>query len=330
MISTAPPSVGPSRLQRVRAFRSVILMFSGIALLIFLVTRTEPAQLLHALEQAGSWLPLLVLLEALLLVTDTVAFAALIAPARAITARGWLRSSAASYVCLVLLPAGRAVGEAARAALAAPHTGAKRAAIASTELQAVALIADGIISAAGACVVFWSLGGAQHLASALLGNGWLVTLAGAALLYAVRSPAAGTWLNEKVPRLASVLPRSTGGPRGSAWSAAAWSVLGRVLQVLQYGIAILAVGGAFGVKSAFVAHGVHMLGATVGVAVPNQVGIAEGAYLVFADVLGFGGAPARALAAMLAVRCAQILVVIASLSVMALLREPTPLARPVT
>ena len=102
------------------------------------------------------------------------------------------------------------------------------------------------------------------------------------------------------------------------------------MQVLQYGVAIFAAGGAFGVKSAFVAHGVHMVTATLGVAVPNQVGIAEGGYLVFADVLGFGGAPARALAAMLAVRCAQILLVIACLSVMALLREPTPPARAVT
>jgi hypothetical protein len=330
LIATAQPSAGQSWLRRSRAFRPAFLMFLGVALLIYLVKRTEPVQLLHALERAGSWLPLLVVFEALLLVTDTVAFAALIAPARAVTARGWLRSSAVSYVCCVLLPAGRAVGEAARAALAAPHIGAKRAAIAGTELQAVALIADGFVSAAGACVVFWSIGGAQHLASALLGNGWLVTLAGVALLYAVRSPAVGMWLKAKVPRLAGVLPQGEGGPRGSAWSAGAWSVLGRALQVLQYGIAIFAVGGAFGVKSAFVAHGVHMVTATLGVAVPNQVGIAEAGYLVFADVLGFGGAPARALAAVLAVRCAQILLVIACLSIMALLREPPPPARAAT
>jgi hypothetical protein len=305
-------------------------MSLGIVLLAYLVKRSEPAQLFHALKQAGSWLPLLVAFEALLLVTDTVAFAALIAPARAITARGWLRSSAASYVCCVLLPAGRAVGEAARATLAARHIGAKRAAIAGTELQAVALIADGFVSAVGACVVFGSLGGAQHLGSALLGNGWLVTLAGAALLYAVRKPAAGAWIKEKVPRLASILPQGESGPHGSAWSAGAWSVLGRALQVLQYGIAIFAAGGAFGFKSAFVAHGVHMVTATVGVAVPNQIGIAEGGYLVFADVLGFSSAPVRALAAMLAVRCAQILLLMACLSIMALLREPTPPVRAAT
>ena len=330
LIATAQPSVGESWFRRVRAFRPALLMFIGVALLIYLVKRTEPVQLLHALERAGSWLPLLVVFEALLLVSDTVAFAALIAPARAVTLRGWLRSSAASYVCCVLLPAGRAVGEAARAALVAPQTGAKRAVVAGTELQAVSLLADGIVSAVGACVVFWAVGGAQHLASALLGNGWLVTLAGAALLCAVRSPATGTWIKKKLPRLASVLPQGESGARGSAWSAGAWSVLGRLLQVFQYGTAIFAVGGAFGVKSAFVAHGVHMVGATVGVFVPNQLGVAEAAYLVFANVLGFGGAPARALAAMLAVRCAQILLVIACLSIMALLREPTAPARSVT
>ncbi|HEY1534221.1 MAG TPA: lysylphosphatidylglycerol synthase domain-containing protein [Polyangiaceae bacterium] len=305
-------------------------MFLGIALVIYLVMRTEPVQLGHALEQAGSWLPLLVMLEALLLATDTVAFAALVAPARAVTARGWLRSSAASYVCCVLLPAGRAVGEAARAALVARHIGAKRAVVAGTELQAAALLADGIVSAAGAGVVFWAVGGAQHLASALLASGWLVTLAGGALLWAVRRPATGAWINKKFPRMASVLPQGESGPRGSAWSAGGWSVLGRLLQVVQYGIAIFAVGGAFGVKSAFVAHGVHMVGATLGVFVPNQVGVAEAANLMFANVLGFAGAPARALAAMLAIRCAQILLVLACLSVIALLREPTPSARAVT
>jgi hypothetical protein len=329
LIASASELVKPPSNTRVRALRPAILLLLGTALLVHLAIRADPRQVFQALQRAGGWLPLLAALEALLLVTDTAAFAALIASARAIPARGWLRSSAVSYVCLVLLPAGRAVGEAARAALAAPYTGAKRAAIAGTELQAVALIADGLVSLVAAVVIFCSLGSAQHLASALFGNCWLVALAGAALLYLVRRPSAASWVLEKAPRLARFLPRGASGPAGSAWGAAAWSVLGRAIQVLQYGIAVFAVGGAFSVRSAFVAHGVHMVGATAGVAVPNQVGIADGAYLVFAGVLGFGDAPARALAAMLAVRCAQLLLVIACLSVVALLREPSSTPSPV-
>jgi hypothetical protein len=298
-------------------------MVSGIALIAYLVRRTDPSQVLAALERAGVWLPLLAAFEALLLLTDTAAFASLIAHAQAIPVRGWLRSSAASYICLVLLPAGRAVGEAARASLATPYTGAKRAVTAGAELQAVALIADGLVSFAAACVVFNSLGAAQHLTAALFANGWLVSVAGFALLYLMRSPSAGTWILRHMPLLARFGPHAESGPRGSTWNAAAWSVLGRVLQVVQYGIAIFAVGGAFTVKSAFVAHGIHMVGATVGVALPNQVGIADAAYVVFADVLGFRNEPARALAAMLSVRCAQLLLALVCLSVVALVREPS-------
>lgn len=330
MISSAPHLVKRSSNTSVRPFRPVILLLLGSALLVYLAIRTDPRQVLQALHRAGAWLPLLAALEALLLVTDSAAFAALIASARAIPTRGWLRSSAVSYMCLVLLPAGRAVGEAARATLAAPYMGAKPAAIAGTELQAVALIADGLISLVAAGVVFWSLGSAQHLASALFGNCWLVTLAGAALLYLVRRPSAGSWALKKIPRLAPLLPRGVSARGGSAWRAAAWSVLGRAIQVLQYGIAISAVGGAFSVKSAFVAHGVHMVGATAGMALPNQVGIADGAFLVFARALGFDSAPARALAAMLAVRCAQLLLAVACLLVVALLREPTSAPSTVT
>jgi hypothetical protein len=329
LIASAPHSASRSGFESVRAFRPALSMLFGIGLIAYFVGRTDPKQVLSALERAGAWLPLLAAFEALLLLTDTAAFAALIASAQAIPVRGWLRSSAAAYVCLVLLPAGRAVGEAARAALATPYTGAKRAVTAGTELQAVALIADGLVSFAAACVVFWLLGDAQHLAATLLGNCWLVSLAGFALLYLMRSPSAGTWVLRHIPPLTRFLPPGASGPRGSARTATAWNVLGRALQVVQYGVAIFAVGGAFTVRSAFVAHGVHMVGATVGAALPNQIGVADGAYVVFADALGFRNEPARALAAMLSVRCAQLLLAVVCLSVVAFVREPSSNPSPV-
>ena len=63
----------------------------------------------------------------------------------------------------------------------------------------------------------------------------------------------------------------------------AWSFLGRWLQVAQYGVAVLAVGGTLSWRGAFVGHGIHMVGATVGAAVPNQVGVVDGAYVAFAE-----------------------------------------------
>jgi hypothetical protein len=329
LIASAPRPASRPSIERARALRPFLLLIGGVALIAYLVQRTDPRQVLAALERAGAWLPALAALEALLLLTDTAAFATLIASARGIPARGWLRSSAASYVCLVLLPAGRAVGEAARAALATPYTGAKRALTAGAELQAVALIADGLVSFAAACVVFRALGATQHLAAALFVNGLLVSVAGLALLYVMRRTSVGTWVLRRAPRLARLLPQGARAPSAAAWRAAAWSVLGRALQVIQYGVAVFAVGGAFAVRSAFVAHGVHMVGATVGVALPNQVGVADAAYVVFADALGFRNEPARALAAMLSVRCAQLLLAGVCLSVVAFVREPSPKPSPV-
>ena len=329
MISRMARPASPPSVPSWRSPRPLLLLLFGIALVAYLVWHTDPRQVLGALERAGAWLPLLAGLEALLLLTDTAAFASLIASAQAIPVRGWLRSSAASYVCLVLLPAGRTVGEAARAALATPYTGAKLAITAGAELQAVALIADGLVSFAAACVVFNFQGSAQHLTASLFGNCWLVSVAGFALLYLTRSPSLRTWVQLRIPSLARFLPHVESGACGSAWNAAAWSVLGRGLQVVQYGVAILAVGGALTFNSAFVAHGIHMVGATVGVALPNQIGVADAAYVVFADVLGFRNEPARALAAMLSVRCAQMLLAVVCLSVVAFVREPSSNPSPV-
>jgi hypothetical protein len=53
-------------------------------------------------------------------------------------------------------------------------------------------------------------------------------------------------------------------------------------------------------------QGVHIVGATVGDAVPNQLGVTEGAYRVFAEAVGLGDAPARAVSIALAIRVVQL------------------------
>jgi hypothetical protein len=102
---------------------------------------------------------------------------------------------------------------------------------------------------------------------------------------------------EQTPRYFGVLP-------------SAWSFFGRWLQVAQYGIVVLAVGGVLSARGAFVGHGIHMVGATVGAAVPNQAGVVDGAYVAFADVLGFPGAPAKALSVALVLRASQLLLAV--------------------
>jgi uncharacterized membrane protein YbhN (UPF0104 family) len=302
--------------------RSTIVFVIGCAMIAYLVWRADPRQVWRALEQARPWLPALAALEAVMLALDTAAYAGLIAPhGRDISARGWQRSAAASYVCLVLLPAGRALGEAARAVQAAPYVGVQRAAAAGAELQASSLLADGAISGVAAGVIFATLGDAQHLALALAGNCILVMCCGAALAIALRSSGVRVLLTRRLPSIVKFLPEPSPPASGSRRGAVLWSLLGRSVQVVQYGVAVAAVGGVFSVESMFVAHGVHTIAATAGVAVPNQMGVADGAYLVFAKALGFGNAPARALAVMLAVRVAQLILVLVCLVLLAVVRQ---------
>ena len=84
-----------------------------------------------------------------------------------------------------------------------------------------------------------------------------------------------------------------------------FSVAGRVIQTLQYGVILVAVGGILTPTSALVTEGIHLVGAGLGDMVPNQVGITEGAYRVFASALGLEDAPARAISIALVARLCQ-------------------------
>ena len=79
------------------------------------------------------------------------------------------------------------------------------------------------------------------------------------------------------------------------WRSALACVTARTAQLVQYGVLLSAVGGTVSVRGAFIAHGIHLVGATIGDAVPNQLGVVDGTYRAFAAALGFADAPARAL-----------------------------------
>jgi hypothetical protein len=80
---------------------------------------------------------------------------------------------------------------------------------------------------------------------------------------------------------------------------------GRLIQAAQYGVILHAVGGALTPSSGFITQGIHLVGAFLGDMVPNQVGFNEGAYRLFAPVLGLSHDPARAVSIALVARVAQ-------------------------
>jgi hypothetical protein len=212
---------------------------------------------------------------------------------------------------MILVPAGRVAGEVARAAVLSAHIGPPRAATASTQLQAAYLFANGTLSGVACTVVCLWLGPRSTLALLLAGNALLMTAVSAGLLAILWHGRVGRWLEAVRQRFTRVVgPSIAAGPdrgRRLPWREAMVCSVSRCAQVVQYAVILRAVGGIVTVRSAFVAHGIHLVGATLGDMIPNQLGVLDGAYRTFAADLGFGNDPARALSIAFVVHIAQLL-----------------------
>jgi hypothetical protein len=320
--SEETPKPPNRRLERLKAWGRIVLLLGGIGFIGYLVYKTGPRQVAGVLLDAGPYIPLIILFEAAMLVTDSVAFSAILGPrSKNVSVRGWVRSSCVSFLCIAFLPAGRTASEVARATILAQYTGAFRSATAGAEMQAAALIGDGLISGAVGLGIYAMLGSEGKLAWMLGGNFVLATTLGAGLFLLLHHKGFAAWMKRRFPKVAKAAGNEVSTPRYFGVLPSAWSFAGRWLQVAQYGVAVFAVGGAFGFRGAFVAHGIRMVGATVGAAVPNQVGIVDGAYVAFADELGFHGAPAKALSVALVLRASQLLFALVCVIVASLTRE---------
>jgi hypothetical protein len=75
-----------------------------------------------------------------------------------------------------------------------------------------------------------------------------------------------------------------------------WELTGRLVQVVQYGVLIAGVGGAFGVGSALCAEGIYLVGAAAGAVIPAQLGATEGTFTLAARALGLSPASAVSIA----------------------------------
>jgi hypothetical protein len=294
----------------------------GLTVIGFLVRSAGPARVLQVLAGASSWLPLVFALEVLQLASDVVGLRWLLRRAAPVPAGTWVRSSAASYAMMILLPAGRATGEVTRGALLARYVGAPWAATAAAQLQASYLFANGVLSLA-ACIAIASLLGSRSILVYFLAfNTCLMWILSAVLLALLRGEGAGRFIERIRKRfvrgVATAAPLEPGARRILPWRSALTSIFSRSAQVVQYGVLVAAVGGAASVRNAFIAHGIHLVGATAGDVLPNQLGAVDAAYRGFAGVIGFADAPARALsiaflAHVVQLSCAAACIVVASI-----------------
>jgi hypothetical protein len=285
----------------------LVLLVGGVGLAVILVRSAGTGEVVRVLGGAWGWLPLVALLEIGFIAFDLLALRVLLGTAAAsLTVTDWVRSSTLAYATTALLPAGRAAGEAARAATLSRAVGTARAAGACARLQAASLVGNGTVSVAGASLLFFLERREAALSATLLLNA-VATLGLATTLFALlRSGRFATWLRRKFPKFAEA-HASTPAPsdRIAIPAASLLAVCGRVSQLAQYAVVLHAVGGTVTVASALTAQAIHLIGAAAGDLVPNQMGATEGAYRAFAGALGLGAEPARALSIALVVRIAQ-------------------------
>jgi hypothetical protein len=290
----------------------IILFCGGLALTGWLIKSAGLARVLDAIREAGPWLPAILLLEMAIVTCDMTAARALLGDAMGIIpVATWLRSVTLAYASTVVLPAGRAAGEAVRASTLAPAIGFGPATRVCSRLQACVLASNAAISLVIAGVVF-SRRASDGLTLALLGNAVGCAVLSFAVFAAARSERVARWLKARFKRLGRVEEVAT-----------AVCLVGRVIEAIQYGVVLHSIGGKATPATALTAQGIHLVGAAAGDLVPNQMGITEGAYRLFTQTLGLGDA--RALSIALVVRLVQLTLTGVCFVVAAgALRQPRP------
>ncbi len=281
----------------------------GVAFVAFLVKDAGPQRVLDVMVAAGPWLPAIMLLDVAFLLSDSFAVYRILGDrARNIPRAAWVRSAALAYAFMVLLPAGRAAGEVARAAELAPHVEKTHATIAVTHLSAGYMFANAMMSALTALLAV-RYGGVRTPLAMLAGLNALATGGMGVLLVTVsRSERLKRWLLGRFPKLArgSFSQWFERERSGVPVATTLICLSARCAQVLQYGLVLVAVGAVVSVPRAVLTMGIHLVSATVGDMVPNQAGVSEGVYSAFADWMGLAHAPERALSVVLVVRIAQL------------------------
>ncbi|KFA91124.1 lysylphosphatidylglycerol synthase domain-containing protein [Archangium violaceum] len=261
----------------------------GVALLAMLVQRAGAEELGRELSRAAPWLPLVLLLEVARLLLDALATrVAYGSRAREVPWRCMLRAQLIGTAVSSVAPTGRASGEAAKAALLGQYTGGATALAAAATSQAASLVSGGLLCLLGAFAAYLRTGAS-----------WLTLVLGVhALVLLLMGLGMHAGVKGRTP------------PPARALLAA---LLGRTLQVVQYGLLAMAVGIDTTAVEALIAQGLHLVSLAVGALVPGQLGVREGAFALSAGA--FGTTPARAMSiALLAHGTQGLFVLIGSLT----------------
>lgn len=272
-----------------------------------------------ALKRAAPVFPIVLFLELAILACTMCGLRLLYLEDRhRIPLKELIRAGFIGYALMGLVPAGRTVAESARAALLAKYSTAARAAVAATQLQGVALLANAVISLFAAIATWIALDTRWPTLPAwmIFCNFVIATALGFGILFAGSRSGVGAWLGKRISwirRFGQDFDREFSNTKLVPIGPFLWEFFGRVLQVLQNAVLVVAVGGAFGLISALCSEGLHLVGAALGDLIPGQLGATEASYQLSAHALSLS--PADAVCIALLAHVAQLIWVSVSLVV---------------
>lgn len=230
-----------------------------------------------------------------------------------------LRGQLLAHACNKVLPAGRAAGEAIKAALLKPHMGLGAAAGVALATQMMTLVVNGGLSLLGAACAAGLKGAAPYVLT-LTGYGLVSVVLGILLALAMRSrpvmerlarfPFFARHRAEFEALLAHETPLA-------GWPLFFFAVA-KSAQTLQLAILLVAVGAVVTPGTALFAEGLLVAGAAAGDLIPAQVGATEGAFTLAAPLLGV--ARAQGLSVALVLHGAQLLFAFACVALGQVLR----------
>jgi hypothetical protein len=202
-------------------------------------------------------------------------------------ARRLVRAQLLGQMLDVLMPAGRAAAEAAKAAMFSGHVGVPQAAAAGTALQLAALFANALMALAGYAVSA-QLGLPSALRVGLLSYAVAMTVVVASVGLFAASGRVRAWfervhvLHASMERFAELLWEAPSRLTGAVLA----QLASRVLQALQLALTAVALGAKSSLAQGLLTQAVYLVGAALGDLVPGQIGTTDAAFVLAAPALG--------------------------------------------
>lgn len=270
-----------------RGFARLLLALVGFGAIGWLVRYVGVREVGGALKQATPWLPLVLALEGLRLLTEMALTRSILrADTKRMPFAEFLRTHLLSNALCTFMPAGRLAAETIKATLMAPYVSGPKAATMGASIQSLTLFANGLMSIFGAAAAAFAIG-ASWMSIALVLNALLCIGLALAVQILVRSHRLMRWVS-RFPRFAPRAEIFRELARAQAFfpaQAGVIALVNRVLQALELGVLGYALGLPFSFSMVGLLQGINLLASTVGDFMPAQLGVLDAAFAASAQVL---------------------------------------------